>query len=241
MSTLLISDIHLSPDQPGLTRRFLDFLEAQTQGVQSIWILGDLFEAWIGDDAAGSFELGIAEALAARQRAGVDLHYLHGNRDFLLGPDFAGRAGLRLHQQPVVTELAGRRVVLCHGDQLCTDDTAYQRWRARVQDPVWQRRMLAKPVWLRRLLARALRAASSLRNRRANDELLDVNDEAVRRLLRDCQADCVIHGHTHRPGRHRIELDGSTCERIVLGDWYTQDSALLADESRIRWLCPPPA
>lgn len=193
-----------------------------------LWILGDLFEAWIGDDAAGTFEHEIASALAQCKAAGTGIRFLHGNRDFLLGDRFCARAGMTRLEQPVEIDLHGTPTLLLHGDTLCTNDRQYQRYRQRITDPAWQKRMLSRPVWVRRSIARALRLASRLRNRNADLPRMDVTDEAVERLFSEAGVTRMIHGHTHRPARHHYDVDGRQCERIVLGDWYTQGSLLRA-------------
>ena len=161
------------------------------------------------------------------------MYFLHGNRDFLLGRDYAARAGMQLLDQPTVLTLGGRRTVICHGDQLCTLDAAYQRYRRRVLDPDWQARMLGRPLWLRRSAATALRAISRWRNRRTEAVRMDVAQDSVEAMLRAHQADLLIHGHTHRPGRHRFEDGGTDRERIVLGDWYEHGSVLIVDGDRL--------
>lgn len=180
----------------------------------------------MGDDAAGGLEREIANALNTLANSGVEIAFIHGNRDFLLGADFCRRAGMKMLQQPHFVELGGTPTVLLHGDTLCTRDVRYQRYRRRVHDPDWQKRMLAKPVWLRKMLARALRLASRWRNVRVETSIADVTEEAVLELFRETGARRIIHGHTHRPGRHLYALNGQEHERIVLGDWYQQGSVL---------------
>lgn len=188
-----------------------------------------MFEAWIGDDGAGALEQQLAEVLAALRARGIVTYFLHGNRDFLLGADYASRAGVSLLSQPHTLDLYGMQTALLHGDSLCTLDRQYQRYRARVTNPDWQRKMLAKPLWFRRGVAGLLRTASKLRNRRSNQPRQDVATTAVEQTFRATGAVRMIHGHTHRPGQHRHRVDGRYCERIVLGDWYTQGSVLRVD------------
>lgn len=159
------------------------------------------------------------------------MYFLHGNRDFLLGRDYCAAAGMRLLDQPVVIDLYGTPTVLLHGDSLCTLDLHYQRYRRRVADPEWQQRMLARPAWVRRGIALLLRTASRLRNRRGDSPEMDVTSDAVADLFRATGADRMIHGHTHKPGRHHHAVAGRDCERIVLGDWYEQGSALIVREN----------
>lgn len=225
-TTLFISDLHLGPSRPDIARQFRTFLHGPARQAEALYILGDLFEAWIGDDALGPFEEEIAGELKALADHGTRLAFLHGNRDFLLGPDFCRRAGMRLLDQPCSIDLYGAPTVLLHGDQLCTLDRQYQRYRKRVGDPDWQRRMLSRPPWFRKAVAGLLRMASRLRNRRSDSAQMDVVDAEAEALFRDSGAKRMIHGHTHRPFRHVHRVDGSTRERIVLGDWYTQGSVL---------------
>lgn len=233
--TLFVSDVHLSPQRPDITEQFERFLIDQAPAAGALYLLGDLFERWIGDDAAGSFEQRIAGALRRLADAGTRICFLHGNRDFLLGAAYAQQAGMELMSQPTRIDLAGRRVLICHGDQLCTLDLRFQRYRRRVLDPEWQRRMLARPLWLRRSLAVMLRSISRWRNRRSTPARMDVSQQAVEALLRAHDAELLIHGHTHRPGRHRFDCDGRVRERIVLGDWYAQGSVLVADGDRLEF------
>ncbi len=198
-----------------------------------LWILGDLFEAWIGDDAAGAFEREIAAIMARCRASGTDIRFLHGNRDFLLGDCFCARAGMTRIEQPVKINLHGMPTLLLHGDILCTNDRQYQRYRQRITDPAWQKRMLSRPAWVRRSIAHALRLASRLRNRNADLPRMDVADQAVEQLFRKTGVTRMIHGHTHRPAIHRHEVDGRQCERIVLGDWYSQGSLLRASSDNL--------
>lgn len=160
------------------------------------------------------------------------MYFLHGNRDFLLGQDYARRAGMQLLPQPVVLDLGGHRTVLCHGDQLCTHDTGYQRYRTRILDPQWQARMLARPLWFRSAVASLLRRISRWHNRDPATIRMDVAEEAVERMMLEHEADLMIHGHTHRPARHPIVSGKYSSERIVLGDWYSQGSVLIARDGK---------
>lgn len=198
-----------------------------------MYILGDLFEAWIGDDAVGPFERGVAEALRGVHEGGTRIFFLHGNRDFLLGPAYCQAAGMQLLEQPVTVDLYGTPTLLLHGDVLCTRDIAYQRYRRRSSDPAWQARILARPVWFRRGLATALRMTSRLLNRNRDRDVLDVTDSAVDQLFERTRVRRMIHGHTHRPFRHIHEVAGRQCERIVLGDWYDQGSVMVATSAGI--------
>lgn len=166
--------------------------------------------------------------------SGVAIDFLPGNRDFLLGEEYCRRAGMRLLEEPVRMVLGGESVLLMHGDTLCTDDLAYQRFRKRVRDPAWQQRMLRRPAGLRRFLARLLRLASHLRTRGAAPEIMDVNPDTVRAVIEEAGVDCLIHGHTHRPAVHELRIGSGSVRRIVLGDWFDQGSVIEVDDESIR-------
>lgn len=232
---LIISDLHLQVGRPDITAQFLDFLAGPTRHVDRLMILGDLFEQWVGDDAIGDFEREVASALAATADAGVRIDFIAGNRDFLLGDAYCRLAGMQRLEEPLQMKLAGRNAVLLHGDVLCTDDRAYQRFRARVRDKEWQRRMLARPAFLRRGMARILRVASRIRTRRAAPEIMDVNEDAVRTCLRSHRANLMIHGHTHRPDVHQVDLADheGPAQRYVLGDWFDHGSVIEIHEDGV--------
>lgn len=226
MTTLFISDLHLDACRPHITRLFADFVRDEASRAAALYILGDLFEAWIGDDAADSTADEVAAALAGLHAHGVPCFYLHGNRDFLLGDAFARRARMTLLPDPCVLDVEGRRVLLMHGDTLCTDDAPYQAFRRQSHEPAWQRAFLARPVAERQAFAAQARAESARYTRSVADAITDVNDDAVRAAFADHRVALMIHGHTHRPATHRLDLDGTPAERIVLGDWYEQASVL---------------
>ncbi|MCD9031380.1 UDP-2,3-diacylglucosamine diphosphatase [Luteimonas sp. Y-2-2-4F] len=236
MTTLFISDLHLDPARPEITRLFGGFVDGQARDAEALYILGDLFESWVGDDdpsEAGAF---VAGKLAALSGAGVPVWFMHGNRDFLLGRDYAARAGLRLLPDPTVIVLGGRPVLLTHGDLLCTDDVDYQAVRAQTRDPAWQAGMLAQPLQARLAFAQQARAASqarqgALRDAGTMETITDVAPATVDATFARYGVDTMIHGHTHRPAIHR--LDGGR-RRIVLGDWYAQGSVLRADGDDFR-------
>jgi len=212
--------------RPDITDRFRTFLAGPAREAEAVYILGDLFEAWIGDDAVGPFEQEIADSLRALANQGTRLSFLHGNRDFLLGADYCRLCGMEMLEQPRMIDLYGTPTVVLHGDQLCTLDEQYQRYRARVSQAEWQQRMLSRPLWFRRTVAAVLRGASRLRNRNADSPEMDVVAEDVEALFRETGAARMIHGHTHRPFRHNHCVNDTLRERIVLGDWYTQGSVL---------------
>lgn len=239
MATLFISDLHLDPARPEITRLFGDFIEGQARDADALYILGDLFEAWVGDDDPSDTGAYVAKRLAGLAASGVPVWFMHGNRDFLLGPDYARRAGMALLQEPTVVDLHGRRALLVHGDTLCTGDLAYQRFRAQTRDPAWQRQFLAQPLAARLAFAQQARAASQahqgeLRDAGRMETLTDVAPATVEAAFRDHGVDLMIHGHTHRPAVHALDVDGRPCTRIVLGDWYEQGSLLRADADGLR-------
>ena len=234
MTALFISDLHLDPRRPVINELFYEFLAGRAAAAEALYILGDLFEAWVGDDDNSPLARAVAARLRRLADAGVALFFIHGNRDFLLGPRYAAGAGLRLLDETTVVNLYGTPTLLMHGDTLCTDDLAYQEFRARVRSPQWQRRTLALPLFARRLLAARLRYRSRRAQRQKTAAVMDVNPDAVTRALRDAGVGRLIHGHTHRPGIHRLDVDGRPAERIVLGDWYQKGSVLVCDPSGCR-------
>ena len=226
MTTLLISDLHLDPQRPRILDLFADLLAGEARRADALYILGDLFDSWIGDDDDAALAAQVAQTTRALRDSGVPIWVMHGNRDFLLGADYAARAGMSLLADPSVVELGGERVLLMHGDTLCTDDTEYLKFRALVRDPRWQAQFLAKPLAERRAFAAQARGESRRHTSAAKPEIMDVNQEAVAAAMRTHGVHKLIHGHTHRPATHHFDLDGRTAERVVLGDWYEQDSVL---------------
>ena len=226
MTALLISDLHLDAARPQITALFERFLRGQARQATALYILGDLFEAWVGDDDDSELPARVAAATADLRAAGVPVYFMAGNRDFLLGADYARRAGLTRIDDGVVHTLAGTPTLLLHGDTLCTGDEAYQAFRRQVRDPAWQRDFLARPLAARKAFAAQARAASRSHQQRARAAIMDVNADAVTRALRAAGVTRMIHGHTHRPAIHDITLDGAPARRIVLGDWYEQGSVL---------------
>ncbi|HKK05593.1 MAG TPA: UDP-2,3-diacylglucosamine diphosphatase [Gammaproteobacteria bacterium] len=226
MATLFISDLHLSGERPAIARLFLDFLHGQARAAEALYILGDLFEAWIGDDAIGPEHGPVLDALRALVDSGVPVYVMHGNRDFLLGSRFEQMSGSRLLNDPSVIDLYGTPTLLMHGDTLCTDDKAYQEFRRMVRDPQWQAALMAKTPAERIALAREYREMSASETAQKAEAIMDVNQAAVENALREHGVSRLIHGHTHRPAIHEFDLDGRPVRRIVLGDWYEQGSVL---------------
>jgi UDP-2,3-diacylglucosamine hydrolase len=229
VTTLFISDLHLDQSRPAATRLFVDFLRGEARSAEALYILGDLFEYWLGDDAPTAAGEEVAGELAALAQAGVPVLFMHGNRDFLLGSNYAALAGMNLLAEEVVVNLYGRPTLLLHGDSLCTDDVVYQQVRRMVRDPAWQADLLAKTPQERARFAREARQQSAEHQSAASMEIMDVNSQAVRAAFARQEVQHMIHGHTHRPAVHRHELDEGDGERIVLGDWYEQGSVLRVD------------
>ncbi|WP_163649393.1 UDP-2,3-diacylglucosamine diphosphatase [Modicisalibacter sp. 'Wilcox'] len=219
MTTLLISDLHLHPGAPEVADGFLRYLDGPARQAECLYLLGDIFEAWIGDDHRGEFETGILEALRRLSDAGTALYFMHGNRDFLVGEGFAEATGATLLGDPSVVELGGERVLLMHGDSLCTRDEAYMAFRAKARDFQWQAQILALPVEQRLALARDLRRQSGEANSTKAEDIMDVTPSEVERVMAEHGVRTLIHGHTHRPAVHELEVDGQPARRIVLGDW----------------------
>ena len=226
MARLFVSDVHLDAAAPRATDQFLAFLHGEAAGAEALYILGDLFEAWVGDDDQEPANERVCRALRALTAGGVACFALHGNRDFLLGAGFCARSGCRLLSDPVIAQLDGERVLLTHGDALCTDDHAYQELRTIVRAPAWQQRFLSLPRATRELLANEARAGSRRHTARTVPNIMDVNPAAVITAFRAARVRRMIHGHTHRPGVHDVEVDGEPAQRIVLGAWYEQGSYL---------------
>ncbi|MDX2217854.1 MAG: UDP-2,3-diacylglucosamine diphosphatase [Burkholderiales bacterium] len=222
--TLFISDLHLCPSRPAVNTRFLRFLSDEAPQAEALYILGDLFEYWIGDDdRANGLNAEVVNALRALSDKGTRVFFMHGNRDFLIGGEFAEVAGLTLLPDPTVLELHGQRVLLMHGDTLCTDDTDYQRFRVMVRDPAWQSAFLARPLADRRTEVEGMRRRSEASKREKPMAIMDVSTRAVEEVLRIfAYPPFLIHGHTHRPARHAISVDGRACTRLVLPDWHEQ-------------------
>lgn len=226
MTRLFVSDVHLGADTAPAIRQFLEFLDGHAARAEALYILGDLFESWVGDDDRSEAAQRVCAALKSLTAGGVPCFVLHGNRDFLLGPGFGERSGCILLADPVVAELDGERVLLTHGDALCTDDHSYQQLRSMVRRADLQRRFLALPLAHREVLADEARAGSRRHTARTVPTIMDVNTEAVAAAFRAARVRRMIHGHTHRPGVHDLTVDGASAQRIVLGAWYEQGSYL---------------
>jgi UDP-2,3-diacylglucosamine hydrolase len=231
MTTLFISDLHLDAERPQVTALFGRFLREEACGADALYILGDLFEAWVGDDDPSDTGAFVARELRTLADAGVPVHFIRGNRDFLVGDAYARRAGMAILPDPAVVMLYGEPTLILHGDTLCTDDVAYQQFRAQVRNPAWQQQFLSQPLAARVAFAQQARAASKahqagLQDRGAMESITDVAPATVEATLLRFGITRMIHGHTHRPAIHELEIGERACQRIVLGDWYDQGSVL---------------
>jgi UDP-2,3-diacylglucosamine hydrolase len=228
---LFISDLHLCASRPTINKVFIHFLQNTAIKAENLFILGDLFEYWAGDDdLSHETHADIIEAIKKLTDADTQVFFMHGNRDFLIGAQFSKATNIKLLPDPSEINLYGRRILLSHGDELCTDDTRYQTFRAEVRSSAWQAEFLAHPLSARKAQIEALRLQSEQEKSHKTAEIMDVNSDAVKALLRQHEYPAIfIHGHTHRPNTHHIEVDGHQCQRIVLGDWYEQGSCLRLD------------
>ena len=230
MSTLFISDLHLTEERPEANERFIALLEDQGRAADALYILGDFFEYWIGDDDLGEpFNAVVAGMLKDLTGRGVPVYLMHGNRDFLIGEGFCAATGTTLLADPTVAEIGGVKTLLVHGDTLCTDDIEYQAWRRKARDPAFQAAFLSKSLAERRQTVSQMREKSRQVVQEKTAEIMDVNDDAVRQAMRSAGVRRLIHGHTHRPGRHEIDIDGQRGERWVLPDWYGRGGYLQVD------------
>jgi UDP-2,3-diacylglucosamine hydrolase len=229
VTTLFISDLHLDAARPDITDQFLRFLATEARSAQALYILGDLFEAWIGDDDPDPDKRRIVAALKALTDAGVACYLMHGNRDFLIGRAFCRETGVQLLEDGTIVQVHGRRVLLLHGDTLCIDDADYQRLRRIVRNPLVQFTLRRLSLRQRQRLAERMRAGSKAHiesSVKASPDIMDVNQDEVRRTFARYGVEYMVHGHTHRPAVHSVALNGATATRIVLGDWYEQGSVL---------------
>ena len=233
MATLFISDLHLEADRPEIGEQFLDFLDEEAADAEALYILGDFFEYWVGDDDPDEYYASIKRSLRAFTDAGVPVYFMHGNRDFMIGEQFAAETGVTILPDPFPLELYGKSVLLSHGDALCTDDTEYQQMRAMTRNPEWQAMMRAKPLEERIAIAKQARARSQERNKTLSESIMDVNPGAVEQAISEYGVEILLHGHTHRPGIHNIEVDDRIAKRVVLGDWYDQGSVVRWDEDGV--------
>jgi len=226
VSYLFVSDLHIDSATPAIAAQFIRLLQSQARAATALYILGDLFEVWVGDDDQDAERDRVCAALLAYTGHGIPIYVLHGNRDFLLGAGFERRTGCRVLPDPVIAELDGILVLLTHGDFLCTDDTAYQELRSVVRDQDWRRHFLRLPLTQRTALANAARVGSKAHTEAARPQIMDVNQSAVEAAFQATGVSVMIHGHTHRPGIHELTLQGRSVTRIVLDSWHEHGNVL---------------
>ncbi|MBC5791464.1 UDP-2,3-diacylglucosamine diphosphatase [Providencia sp. JUb39] len=239
MSTYIIADLHLSEDEPAITAGFLAFIEQQAIHADSLYILGDFFNYWIGDDDNTLLHQQVAQALKQLSERGIPCYFIHGNRDFLLGQRYAKQCGMTILPQETLLELYDKRILIMHGDTLCTDDAAYQNYRKKVHTPWIQRVFLLLPLFIRRRIAQKMRRNSQYASSMKSEAIMDVNSDAVVDALNRHQAQWMIHGHTHRPAIHEINLGGQLHFRGVLGAWHSEGSAFVINENGIELIFFP--
>jgi len=229
LSAFFISDLHLSGERPKLIELFLKFLRNEAVKAEKLYILGDLFEVWTGDDyILPEFEPVIA-ALKHLTSSGIPVFIMHGNRDFTIGKEFENMTGCKLLNDPTTIDLNGTKTLISHGDLLCTDDIEYQEFRAKVRNPQWIQQALALPLEQRLKLAKSIRSDTSEKSRLKPEEIMDVNQNAVKEMMLKWNVRQLIHGHTHRPKKHAITIDNTPATRFVLGDWYDSGQVLYCD------------
>nr|WP_241029820.1 UDP-2,3-diacylglucosamine diphosphatase [Citrobacter sp. ku-bf4] len=236
---MFIADLHLCTEEPAITAGFLRFLASEARQADALYILGDLFEAWIGDDDPNPLHREIAAAIKAVVDSGVPCFFIHGNRDFLIGKRFARESGMTLLPQEKVLDLYGRRVLILHGDTLCTDDVGYQAFRAKVHQPWLQALFLALPLFIRKRVAARMRADSKAANSTKSLEIMDVNKHAVVAEMEKYRVQWLIHGHTHRPDVHALTVNGEPAYRVVLGAWHSEGSMVKVTADNVELIAFP--
>jgi UDP-2,3-diacylglucosamine hydrolase len=231
--TYFISDLHLSADRDDINQCLFQFLSGQAHQADALYVLGDLFEVWIGDDDQNSFTLSIAKAFNTLRQSGVPIYFIHGNRDFLIRQRFAKQAGFKILPEQVVIDLYDEPTLIMHGDELCTKDTEYQAFRKKARSWWWPRIILSLPLSIRRKLAIKGRATSKQKQSQLSAEIMDVTSKEVIACMQKFAVKTLIHGHTHRPAIHPLEINNQPAQRIVLGDWYDQGSILKVSAAAI--------
>lgn len=229
---LFLSDLHLSFDKPQITRHFIHFLQTKARNAHKVYILGDLFDAWVGDDDFTAPNAQIRCELKQLTDSGVEVYLQRGNRDFLIGERFARGTGVALLDDYAVIDLEGQRTLLTHGDLLCSDDVPYQVFRTKARTPEWQQKVLSKPLWLRLIAARWYRIRSFFHKQKKSDYVMDVNQTTVENLMKQHHCTRLIHGHTHRPALHEFMLNGKKVQRFVLSDWNNDGGSVLSFEDK---------
>ena len=232
MTTIFISDLHLDKDRPKVIRYFIDFLDNLESDIESLYILGDFVEYWVGDDDPGE---GLEEVFSSikKKSNSVSIYFMHGNRDFMISEKFCNHHGMKFLKDPTKIKLHGKKILLMHGDTLCIDDIEYQKFRTMVRSPLWQNEMLKKSLEERINLAKMLRAKSLSETGTKDEVIMDVNNDEVISQLKKHNVDMIIHGHTHRPNIHKIISENKECKRIVLGDWYDKSFILRISDDEI--------
>lgn len=226
MATLFISDLHLTPSRPDITESFTKFMDTQAVKADALYVLGDLFEFWIGDDDDSDFSIAIKNQFKALVESGVPCFFIQGNRDFLVGKRFEKETGMTLLDEVCVIDLYGEQAVILHGDTLCTDDIKYQAYREKVHQPWLQWIYNRLPLSLKKKIVSKVQSDIGEEKKEKSLDIMDVNQETVERVLAKHNTSLMIHGHTHRPNVHKFSVKGTECTRIVLGDWYEQCSIL---------------
>ncbi|MDA7841428.1 UDP-2,3-diacylglucosamine diphosphatase [Gammaproteobacteria bacterium] len=232
MATIFISDLHLDKDRPKVIRYFIDFLNNLESDIESLYILGDFVEYWVGDDDPGD---GLEEVFNSikKKSNSIPIYFMHGNRDFMISEKFCNQHGMKFLKDPTKIKLHGKKILLMHGDTLCIDDIEYQKFRTMVRSPLWQNEMLKKSLEERINLAKMLRAKSLSETGTKDEVIMDVNNDEVISQLKKHNVDMIIHGHTHRPNIHKIISENKECKRIVLGDWYDKSFILRISDDEI--------
>jgi UDP-2,3-diacylglucosamine hydrolase len=241
MATLFVSDLHLCPTRPAINQTFSAFLRGPAAQAEALYILGDLFEYWAGDDDDDPFNASVLAALRTLSDGGIPLYVMHGNRDFLIGERFGATCHASLLPDPTLVDIHGTRTLLMHGDTLCTEDTGYQEFRTKVRNPSYQKQFLAQPLAARKQIIAGLRTENAEKKQLKSEAIMDVTLATVEAVLREHGYPRLIHGHTHRPALHRHLVDGHACERWVLADWYTQGSYLRCDATGCQSIILPTA
>lgn len=239
MATFFIADLHLQTEEPAITAGFLRFLGGEARRADALYILGDLFEAWIGDDDPNPLHREVASAIKSLVDSGVPCYFIHGNRDFLIGKRFAAESGMQLLPEEKMLDLYGRRILIMHGDTLCTDDPGYLAFRAKVHTPWIQKLFLALPLFIRRRIAQKMRNGSKAANSSKSMEIMDVNPQAVIDVMEKHHVQWLIHGHTHRPDIHALEANGDEAFRAVLGAWHTEGSLIRVTKDDVTLIAFP--
>lgn len=238
--TLFISDLHLDPDVPTVCEHFFTFLQSDALQAEALYILGDFFEVWVGDDDLTPFHRDILDALRHVTQQGLPVYFMHGNRDFLIGKRFARKTGVTLIKDPTVISLYGQKILLMHGDSLCTLDTQHQKSRKTMHNRWYQRAVLCLPLAYRRHVGKKIRLNSRRRKETLTNQIMDVTPDAVIDAMQTHDVNCLIHGHTHRPAVHTLNVNGKLAKRIVLGSWHDGASiGCLSSDGAFKHLTKP--